>query len=110
MSSVDIIGGGVAVLVVGGMFDELIWTPCIRAHAELGIFRVIFAFCGTPVAQNAKITWKISSSAHDSTTTILYRPHLHHHRRRHRFGIFFIGSKELRVKRCYHDSTTLPQP
>ncbi len=30
---------------------------------ELGIFPVISAFCGTPVAQNAEITWKNPSSA-----------------------------------------------
>ena len=31
--------------------------------AEIGIFRVIFAFCHTLVSQNAEITWKITSPA-----------------------------------------------
>ena len=34
-----------------------------RHTLELGIFRVIFAFCGTLVAQNAATTWEIPSSA-----------------------------------------------
>ena len=32
-----------------------------KDDGELGVFRVIFAFCATSVAQNAKITRKIPS-------------------------------------------------
>ena len=31
----------------------------LHSLAELGIFRAIFAFCGTVVPQNAKITWRM---------------------------------------------------
>ena len=39
----------------------------IAHNAELVLFPVISAFCGTPVAQNAEITWKSSNSAYMGT-------------------------------------------